>query len=181
MLLVRRVGSAELTPNDVATLRALFDAAWPDPDDRFSDDDWQHALGGTHVIAEEDGRIVSHAAVVERHIQVGDAWRRVGYVEAVATWPHDERRGFGTAVMREIDAIIDSDYDLGLLGTGEHGFYERLGWVRWRGPSSVQLPDGSLRPTPDDDGYLMALPTSRSGALTVDMPIRCEWRPGDVW
>jgi aminoglycoside 2'-N-acetyltransferase I len=178
---IRRVTSDALRVEEVGMLRALFAAAWPDPDDAFSDDDWQHAVGGTHVIAAVDGRIVSHAAVVERRIQIGDTWRRVGYVEAVATWPSDQRRGFGSVVMREIDAIIESDYELGVLGTGEFGFYERLGWLRWRGPSSVRLSDGSVDPTPDDDGYLMVLPTRRSIELDRDAPIRCEWRPGDVW
>jgi aminoglycoside 2'-N-acetyltransferase I len=177
---VRRVTSDGLTPAEVATLRALFVAAFPEPDD-FSDDDWQHSLGGIHVLGEEAGRIVSHASVVPRTIEIGGVPKRVGYVEAVATWPNDQRRGFGTAVMREIAAIIESDYDLGMLGTGEHGFYERLRWVTWRGPSSVRLRDGSVRPTPDEDGYLMALATARSGELDLDLPIRCEWRPGDVW
>jgi aminoglycoside 2'-N-acetyltransferase I len=119
--------------------------------------------------------------VVPRTIEIGGVARRVGYVEAVAVWPDYQRTGFGTAVMREIAAIIDSDYELGMLGTGEHGFYVRLGWVTWRGPSSVRMRDGTVRPTPDEDGYLMALPTARRGELELDRPIRCEWRPGDVW
>jgi aminoglycoside 2'-N-acetyltransferase I len=133
------------------------------------------------VIAEEDGRVVAHAAVVNRSIEVGDRVTRTGYVEAVATWPADQRRGFGTAVMREIGSIIEAEYELGMLGTGEFGFYARLGWLRWRGPNSVRRPDAIVEPTPDDDGYLMALPTARSGVLELDAPICCEWRPGDVW
>src|SRR5262249_26901482 len=161
----------ELTPYEVETLYRLFDAAWPAPDD-FTDDDWQHALGGVHVLAEVDGRIVSHASVVPRTIEVGGAPIDVGYVEAVAVWPADQRQGYGCTVMREIAAIIDADYQLGMLGTGEHAFYTRLGWVTWRGPSSVRLTDGTVRMTPDEDGYLMALPTPQMPELDLDLPIR---------
>ena len=34
-------------------------------------------------------------------------------------------------------------------------FYERLGWVRWRGPTYVQMPDGVVKRTAEDDGGLM--------------------------
>jgi aminoglycoside 2'-N-acetyltransferase I len=179
--MIRLLPSEELTVREVESLRALFAAAWPEPEDRFSDEDWHHALGGIHVLAEVAGRIVSHAAVVERVLTVGGRAMRAGYVEAVATWPDRQRRGHGSAVMREIDSVIETDFELGLLGTGEHGFYERLGWLRWRGPSSVALPDGSVQPTPDDDGYLMALPTARSPKPDLDAPIVCRWRLGDVW
>jgi aminoglycoside 2'-N-acetyltransferase I len=133
------------------------------------------------VLAEDDGEIRAHASVVPRTIEVGRVPRRVGYVEAVAVRPAYQRQGYGTAVMREIAAIIESEYELGMLGTGEQPFYERLGWVTWRGPSSVRLRDGTIEATPDEDGYLMALATSRSGGLDLDLPICCEWRLGDVW
>jgi aminoglycoside 2'-N-acetyltransferase I len=82
--------------------------------------------------------------------------------------------------MREIGAIIVEAYEVGFLGTGEIGFYERLAWRTWRGPSFVRTPDGE-RSTPEDDGYLMVLRTPTSPPLDLDARISCDWRPGDVW
>ena len=82
--------------------------------------------------------------------------------------------------MAEVDAIIRDEFELGVLGTGSHAFYERLGWQTWRGPSFVRTPDGP-QPTPDDDGYLMVLETPRTRPLDLDASISCGWRPGDVW
>jgi aminoglycoside 2'-N-acetyltransferase I len=119
--------------------------------------------------------------VVPRILEVAGVPLRTGYVEAVATWPELERRGHGSAVMAEIDEIIKADYELGTLGTDAFPFYERLGWVRWRGPTSVRTKDGDVR-TPNEDGYVMVLRTPSTPAeLDLHAPISCEWRSGDVW
>ena len=39
-------------------------------------------------------------------------------------------------------------YARGLLATGSHDFYGRLGWVPWRGRLAVREPDGRVTPTP---------------------------------
>jgi aminoglycoside 2'-N-acetyltransferase I len=68
---LRRLFSAELTPAAIASIRTMLDAAfWGDEEERFTDDDWEHALGGVHVVLDDDGEIVSHASVVERELQV---------------------------------------------------------------------------------------------------------------
>ncbi len=181
MPLIRRLASRELTPDEIGQLRALFRAAWPEPDDAFAEEDWQHALGGVHVLLEEDGRILSHASVVPRTLEAGGRRLRTGYVEAVATWPDVQRRGHGSAVMREIDEVIAAGYQLGALGTGEFGFYEKLGWEHWRGRTSVRTSAGTRR-TPDEDGYIMVLRTPATPRdLGLDAPLSCEWRSGDVW
>lgn len=175
---IRRRSTAELIDPEVRALRELFDRAWPDGD--FDDTDWEHATGGTHVLAEEDGTILAHAAVVPRTLEIDDRATQAGYVEAVATDPAAGRRGLGSAVMREIGAVIEADYELGALSTGVHGFYERLGWVRWRGPSHVRTPEGVVRTEEDDDG-IMVLPTRSLPKPDVEASIVCEWRDGDVW
>jgi aminoglycoside 2'-N-acetyltransferase I len=181
MAAIRRLTSPELTPEEIRELRALFTAAWPDPDEAFADEDWQHALGGVHVLLEEDGRILSHASVVPRVLEVGRVPLHTGYVEAVATWPELQRRGHGSAVMRQIGDVIAANYQLGALGTGEFAFYGRLGWERWRGPTSVRTPAGETR-TPAEDGYIMVLRTPGTPLdLDLEAPISCEWRSGDVW
>ena len=72
------------------------------------------------------------------------------------------------------------DFELGALGTGVQGFYERLGWQMWAGPSSVRATEGERR-TPDEDGYIMVLRTPSSAAIDLAAGISCDWRPGDVW
>ncbi|MFL5726214.1 MAG: GNAT family N-acetyltransferase [Chloroflexota bacterium] len=178
---VRRAPTSELEPAEVEAIRAILWAAFEDDvDGAFTESDWEHALGGTHVVAQDGDRIVGHASVVERAIHIGGRPVRAGYVEAVATLPGRQGEGIGTALMREIGAIVTGGYEIGVLGTGEHRFYERLGWRTWRGPSSVRTPDGDRR-TPDEDGYIMVLPTAASPPLDPDAPISCDWRPGDVW
>ena len=151
------------------------------PRNGFAEEDWQHALGGLHVVAEMGGRIVGHASVVPRTLWVGDRPLRTGYVEAVATEPSAQGRGIGTALMRAAGAHIEGGYELGALGTGAHHFYERLGWRAWQGPSFVRAPDGARR-TPDEDGDILILETpSTPQPLDVHSPIACDWRAGDVW
>ena len=179
---IRRLRTDELGPARTAAIRQLLWAAFPAGEEAFTDEDWEHALGGTHVVRVLGGEIVAHAAVVERRLEVGGRSIRAGYVEAVATVPSRQGEGHGSAVMREVGAIIGTAFELGMLGTGSHGFYTRLGWRTWRGPSSVRLPSGKLERTPDDDGYLMALWTpSTPPEIDAGAPIACAWRPGDVW
>ena len=178
---LRTLATTQLTEPEIAVIRALMaDAFGPDEDERFTDDDWGHALGGTHFVLELGGEIVSHASVVERAIEVDGRPLRTGYVEAVATAPDRQGNGFGSIVMAAADAHIRDRFELGALGTGRHHFYERLGWSRWQGPSSVRTPEGA-EPTPDDDAYIMVLATPTSPSLDLSAPISCESRPGDVW
>jgi aminoglycoside 2'-N-acetyltransferase I len=129
---LRRIPTADLTPSEIAALRDLLWTAFPPGEEGFTEDDWEHALGGTHVVLQIDGRIVSHASVVERELHVADRPLRTGYVEAVATDPALQGRGHGTIVMRDATGYVRDGFELGGLGTGAHHFYERLGWLTWR-------------------------------------------------
>ena len=171
----------DLTPAEIAALRALLWEAFPPGDEEgFTEEDWEHALGGLHFMLEQDGAIVAHASVVEREIHVDSRSLRTGYVEAVATDPAQQGRGLGSIVMGAATQHIRDAFELGVLGTGRHRFYERLGWSTWRGPSAVRTVEGLVR-TPDDDGYIMVLRTRTSPPLDPVTPISCEWRRGDVW
>ena len=178
---VRRVPTDRMTGPELDAIRGLMDEAFGSGEEAFGDDDWAHALGGLHVVLDVGGRIAAHAAVVERELRVGGRSLRTGYVEAVATAPDLQGTGLGTAVMGPVAIHIRDRYELGALGTGSHTFYERLGWRTWRGPSSVRLPDGRERPTPDEDGFIMVLLTRTTADLDLALPISCDWRPGDVW
>jgi aminoglycoside 2'-N-acetyltransferase I len=177
---VRRLGSAELSSGEVASLRELFRAAWSEASDPFTEEDWDHAVGGMHFILEEGEGITAHAAVVERELHTGGHRLATGYVEAVATWPTHQRRGRASALMREVDEYIDRTFRLGALDTGRTAFYERLGWVAWKGPIFVRTDSGLIR-TAEEDGQILVRLTPTSPDLDLSAPISCDWRPGDVW
>lgn len=178
MAVVRRLASDELRKEEVAVLRDLFGAAWGAGE--FTDEDWDHSLGGLHFILEEGGAMVAHASVVERELHAGGHRLATGYVEAVATWPIHQRRGYGSALLREVTDHIDQTYQLGALDTGTPAFYERLGWVAWRGPTFARTEAGLLR-TPEGDGNVLVRLTPMSPNLDLSAPISCDWRTGDVW
>jgi aminoglycoside 2'-N-acetyltransferase I len=178
---LRHLSTEALTANETVRILAIMTAAFgDDEEERFGDTDWEHALGGVHVLVELDGLIVAHAALVERELHVGGRPVRTGYVEAVATAPEHQGSGFGTLAIEAIDAIIERDFEIGALGTGSHHFYERLGWETWQGPAFVRAADGNRR-TPDEDGFIMILRTARTPPIDLRTPISCDWRAGDVW
>ena len=168
----------ELYEVERGELRRLLDGAFGS----FDDQDWDHALGGTHAIVSEavTGAMVAHAAVVPRIMTVGDRELAVGYVEAVACAKDARHRGYATCAMRAIDGVIAEQYELGALSTGVWDFYLRLGWERWQGPTYVATPAGRVRTADDDDG-VMVLRTARTTDLDLTSAITCKWRAGDVW
>jgi aminoglycoside 2'-N-acetyltransferase I len=175
---LRLCPSSDLDAHARASIRALLDAAF---DGDFSDDDWAHALGGSHALILDGDAIIAHASVVPRDLEVSGQRLRAGYVEAVAVQPARQRAGLGTAVMRALAPVIERDCEIGALSTGEWHFYERLGWQRWQGPTWVRHPDGRRERTPDDDDGLMIRRTPRTPALDVSAPLICDARPGDAW
>ncbi|MFB9314145.1 GNAT family N-acetyltransferase [Nocardioides plantarum] len=166
--------TAHLADDDARQVRDLMDTAFED----FSDLDWTHALGGLHALVREGDRVVAHGALVQRRLLVEGRSLRCGYVEAVAVEPGHCRRGHGTRVMVELEALAPG-YDLLALSSSAAGvpFYEARGWQLWRGPSAVMSPEG-LEPTPDEDGAIYVLGGT---GLDLDAPIACDWRDGDVW
>lgn len=178
---LRRLLTTELTPEEVTAIRHLLATAFgPEENERFGEHDWQHALGGMHFVLDLDGVIVAHASVVERELHLDGRALRTGYVEAVGVAPDRQGAGLGSQVMTDVAAWIKDRYELGALGTGRHGFYDRLGWRTWVGPTSVRTVDGNER-TPDEDGFILVLETPSSPPLDLGAAISCEWRPGDVW
>lgn len=173
---VRITASQDLSASERTALRRLLDAAF---DGDFSEDDWQHALGGWHALIDDAHEIVAHASVVPRRLWVDGRELRAGYVEAVAVSPDRQRLGLGRAVMTSLHGIIGARFDLGALSSGEWTFYEKLGWQRWLGPSFVRAADGQLLRTPEEDRGIMVLTGARPVALGGS--IACEIRAGDSW
>lgn len=172
------VDSAQLGAADRRELRGLWDRAF---EGGFTDEDAAHAYGGVHVLARDGEQIVGHASAVPRRIRFGDEpWRTVGYVEAVATEPARQGEGVGRRTMEALQAQIAQRWPVALLSTGTAtGFYERLGWERWRGPSSVHTASGVV-PDAEDEG-IMLLRHDRSVVPDLSVVVTCEDRPGDAW
>ena len=172
--------SEALSPEMATAVRALLWAAFGDGEDAMTEDDWQHAAVGVHFVAEIDGEIVAYASVAERALEIAGRPLRTGYVEAVATAVERQGLGIGSQLMREVSDYIRAGFQLGALGTGRHAFYERLGWRTWQGQTLVRTADGPRR-TPDEDGYILVLPTPASPELDLTAPISCDSRLGDAW
>ena len=167
--------TALLESRDLAGVRRLMDLAFDD----FSDDDWEHALGGLHaVIRDENDDVVAHGALSVRRMIVGARPVRCGFVEAVAVHPDRHRQGLGAQVMAELEALAPG-YDLLALSASDAGLplYRARGWVPWRGPTAVLAPTG-IELTPEEDGSVFVL---HHGDLDLDARIACDWRAGDVW
>lgn len=134
--------------------------------------------GSTHVLAYLDGQLVSHAGWVTRWLQPeGFHPLRTAYVEAVATRPSYQRRGFGSLVMRRVAKEI-GDYPLGALSPSDPAFYERLGWQLWRGPTAIRTSQG-LVPTPDEQ--VMIYRTKWTPPIDANTLLTAEWREGELW
>lgn len=179
MTLIRSAATDELRPEELAAVRRMVFGAFGG---RFDEHDWEHTLGGVYVLVVEDGEPVAHGAVVGRVLVAGGRELQTGYVEGVATRADRRGAGLATAVMRAVGRVIRDGYELGALADGTRipGFYQRLGWETWQGPTFVAGPRGRER-TAEDDGSVLVLRTPATGALEVTGSITCDWRPGDVW
>jgi aminoglycoside 2'-N-acetyltransferase I len=171
------VTTEQLSGTERASLRASLTEAF---DYDFPDEDWDHCLGGIHVVVRDGRDFISHAAVVERGLVAGDRPVRTGYVDGVATRPREQGQGHGSRVMQAVAGIVRAGYELGALGTGRQGFYAQLGWELWQGPTSVITPGGPER-TPGEDGAIMVLRTPATATLDLFATLMCDWRAGDVW
>jgi aminoglycoside 2'-N-acetyltransferase I len=169
--------TTEASSSRLADIRRLMDVAF---DGGFTDDDWEHTLGGWHVVMVEDDVVISHAAVVTRVLVAGTQPLRTGYVEGVATAKSKMGQGFGSHAMAIVTEIVRRDYEFGALGTGRHSFYERLGWERWQGPTFVQDGDELLR-TEEDDNGIMVLRFGPSEEIDLAARLVCRSRSGDDW
>jgi aminoglycoside 2'-N-acetyltransferase I len=173
----RSFSTEEATPLILGEIRALMDVAF---EGEFTDEDWEHTVGGWHVVVVDDDVVVSHAAVVPRLLVAGERSLRAGYVEGVATEPGRQGKGFGSMAMTEAATLIRRQFELGALSTGRPDFYQRLGWERWQGPTYVREGSEMIRTEEDDDG-IMVLRFDSTRDLGLDLSLTCESRSGDVW
>jgi aminoglycoside 2'-N-acetyltransferase I len=169
--------TASLRAGELRAIRALLDAAFGGD---FSDDDWEHALGGLHAVVWEGDAPIAHGAVVMRRLLHAGRALRTGYVEAVAVRADRRRRGHGNAIMEGLERVVRAAYELGALSASDPGaeLYAARGWRRWTGRAWVIAPDG-LRRTEGDEGSIHVLPVGVD--LSPEVDLACDWRDGEVW
>jgi aminoglycoside 2'-N-acetyltransferase I len=174
---IRTAHTCELDRATLAAARAIFDAAFLG---EFTEDDWEHGLGGIHALAYDGGELVGHASVVQRRMLYGGRALRTGYVEGVAVLAEHRRRGHGGAMMAALEEVIRGAYELGVLGATDDGaaLYAARGWRRWEGPLYGLTPEG-LRRTPAEEGHVFALEVGVP--LDLSRRLACDWRDGDLW
>lgn len=147
-------------------------------DGDFTDQDWEHSLGGMHAIAWAGDELVGHASVVQRRMLHGGRALRCGYVEGVGVRADHRRRGVASALMAELERVVRGGYDLGALAAADQAvpLYRGRGWRRWQGTTWALTPDGRVR-TEDEEIYVLpvAIPLDLAGELV------CDHRDGDAW
>jgi aminoglycoside 2'-N-acetyltransferase I len=162
-----------LTARQRAEIIALCSRAYEEDFSSLFDD----FAATTHVLANVGRRWVSHALWIERPLFYNGARLRSAYVEAVATEPAHQRRGYASAVLRALALAIGA-YDIGALSPSDPAFYARLGWELWQGSLFVER-DGRQHPTPDEVVMVLRLPNTPP--LDVGGTLAAPWRKGDIW
>ena len=87
--------------------------------------------GGESFYVRENGRIVSHAALIVREFQHGEHRLKIGMVGSVTTSKDFRGRGMAKAVLSQtIEEMRRRGCILGCLWSGQHEFYRPLGFYR---------------------------------------------------
>lgn len=175
---VRR--TAELDEAELAEARAVLDDAFVD--DPLTEDDWEHCLGGLHVLTRDGDLLVAHAAIVARPMLLDDGALTVGYVEGVGVRRSHLRRGLGGTLMARIEAMAGGEFDVLALAASDEGlpFYLTRGWRPWPGRTYVVTATGRRR-TPDEDDSVLVWPTGPFAAVGPDSELACHERSGEDW
>jgi putative acetyltransferase len=80
------------------------------------------------LVAEAEGRIVGHVMVSVVHLHHGDRRHRIASLSPLAVAPEHQRRGIGSALVREVTARADSSAEPVVVLEGDPAFYGRLGF-----------------------------------------------------
>ena len=177
MIEIQQFETAEASTEFLNELRTLLSISFGN---KFTEDDWNHGLGGRHFAILEAGRLVAYCAVVPRRIYIEEKPYSCGYLENVASAPDKRHQGFASMAVRKANQHITENFDIGGLSTSKHDFYRKFGWQVWRGPTFV-VSNGSWRSSDSVGGGIMILETGAVPMLDPQSRIACEDRPGDAW
>ena len=76
MVTLHVASTAALSTSFLSDVRALLDSAF---ERDFTDEDWDHAVGGVHVWVSASPGVISHGSLVERTLVCSGDTLRVGY------------------------------------------------------------------------------------------------------
>ncbi|WP_371934856.1 GNAT family N-acetyltransferase [Streptomyces sp. KL118A] len=172
---LRRAHTSDLTAAELRAARALLDEAF---DGDFSDQDWEHGLGGVHALVHDTaGTLLAHGSVVQRRLLHNGRSLRIGYVEAVAVRPDRQRQGLGGQVMGALEQVVDGAYELGALSASDDGarLYLGRGWREWKGAVGALGPTGVVHMPEEEPPLLWGADLDPAHELLID------WRDGDVY
>ncbi len=177
MIEIERFQTDEATGTFLNELRELLAKAFGS---NFTGDDWEHGLGGTHIVLRDSRLLVAHAAIVPRRLYIGEDIFSGGYVENVATLPDRQHQGLASLAIMEANSTIVKRFEVGALSSSSKDFYRKFGWEDWQGPSYVLTNNEWVRSESEDDG-IMILRVGPSSNLNLESRIACDERPGDSW
>jgi putative acetyltransferase len=134
------------TPDDHDTIRRIVDEAFGDTitsaivdgiraSDRF--------IPELSLVAVYEGQPLGH--VISSYVDVVPGSRRVLQVGPLAVVPSHQRRGIGTALMRETIRIADERGEPLLLIEGDPAYYGRFGFTR-ADEQGIEMPPESHGP-----------------------------------
>ena len=168
----------ELPPPLLDRIRAFLDTAF---EDGFSDDDWDHTLGGIHAYLTDRSGILAHGSVIQRRVIRAHRSYRIGYVEGVAVRADRRREGLGGRVMTALEGVIDGAYAFGALSSSDSGtrLYAAHGWQLWTGRVGAQGL-GAVVPLPDEEGSVYLRGAAGRPPPSPARKLIFDWRDGDV-
>ena len=178
---VRRATTPELSPADVAAIRALLWAAFP-VGEAITEDDWLHALEWRPFVLDLDEEIVAHASVMERDLHVADVSVRTGTSRPSPSSRHasgsdSARRSCVRST--STSAVATSWVPSAPVATGSTSdSAARTAGADHRSSAPRTAPSGARR----THGYILV----RDDADVAAARLRrgrsaAEWRPGDSW
>ena len=133
---------------DHSSLAALLARAFPRTRSIGGEQSWSSARPELRLVGRADGRVVAHAAVLRRFLQIDGRAQLVGDVGLVAVDPARHGTGLGAALLAQVrDALCELGVPFGFLTCGEQvaGFYARGGWERVAGPTRMIRADGRMQ------------------------------------
>ncbi|MET7712863.1 GNAT family N-acetyltransferase [Streptomyces sp. NPDC005407] len=175
---LRAAHTYQLSPAALAEIRALMDDAF---EGDFSDEDWDHSLGGLHALVRDDKGVAAHGSVIMRRVLHGGRSYRIGYIEAMAVRPDRRRQGLGSRVMAELERVVDGAYEIGALSASDDGaqLYRARGWQLWQGRVEALGPDGVVH-LPDEEDSTYLRPAAGRPLPQPPAALLFDWRDGDV-
>jgi aminoglycoside 2'-N-acetyltransferase I len=174
---VRVRHTEQLGEEELGELKAMLTSVFGE--ERYTEEAWEHCLGGVHYLLRYGDQLVAHGALVPRDLRQGGKVLHGVYGESMATLKDWRRRGFGSVIVAMATAEIRRNYDIGVFAASKYEFYQRLGWQKWRGPTFVETEHGIEAKGPERGAVMFRLPDNSD--VDPDADLTTLSRSGDDW